>query len=114
MADCLFCDIAAGKMAAKKVYEDEALLALEDINPQAPVHLLIIPRKHIGSLAELEAGDRELIGDIFLLAQKLAREKGIEAAGYRVVANCNREAGQSVFHIHFHLLGGRRMAWPPG
>jgi histidine triad (HIT) family protein len=114
MADCLFCDITAGKTPSKKVYEDEALVAIEDINPQAPVHLLIIPRKHIVSLAELEVGDKELVGDIFLLAQKLARERGIEKAGYRVVANCNREAGQSVFHIHFHLLGGRIMGWPPG
>ena len=114
MIGCLFCDIVAGKVPSKKVYEDETLVAIGDINPQAPVHLLIIPRKHIVSPAELKAEDRELVGDIFLLAQKLARDRGIEEGGYRVVANCNRDAGQSVFHIHFHLLGGRTMGWPPG
>lgn len=114
MGDCLFCDIASGKLSATVVYQDESVVAVEDINPQAPVHLLIIPRKHIPSPADIQAEDRQLIGDVFILAKKLAKEKGVEASGYRIVANCNRDAGQSVFHLHFHLLGGRVFRWPPG
>lgn len=114
MAKCLFCDIAQGKVSATRVYQDESLVAVEDINPQASVHLLIIPRKHIPGPSHIEAEDRELIGDVFLVAKKLAQERGVEASGYRVVANCNRDAGQSIFHLHFHLLGGRKFHWPPG
>ncbi|MFQ6111285.1 MAG: histidine triad nucleotide-binding protein [Nitrospinota bacterium] len=112
--DCIFCKIAAGEIPSKKVREDEALLAFEDINPQAPVHILIIPKAHIPTLLDLKEGDEGLLGAIFRLAGELARERGIAERGFRLVANCNPESGQSVFHIHFHLLGGRPMRWPPG
>ena len=114
MSDCLFCAIADGKIKANLVYQDEAVLAFKDIAPKAPVHILIIPRKHIVSALDIEAGDRELIGRIFQVAGRLAREQGIAASGFRVVANSGADAGQSVFHLHYHLLGGRQMAWPPG
>lgn len=114
MNECLFCAIIIGDMAATRVYEDEQIVAVEDVNPQAPLHLLILPKKHIPSPAHIQEEDRELIGNIFLVAGKLAKERGIEASGYRVVVNCNRDAGQSIFHLHYHLLGGRKMGWPPG
>ena len=114
MARCLFCAIVEGRAKASRVYEDDKLVVIEDINPKAPVHLLIIPRKHIESPAHIQEEDRELIGDIFLAAKRMARERGVEASGYRVVVNCNRDAGQSIFHLHYHLLGGRKMGWPPG
>ena len=113
MTDCLFCKIIAGKIPAKKVYEDDRTYVFEDINPQAPVHVLIIPKKHIVGLKEAEDTDAELLGNCQLVAAKLARQKGIEA-GYRTVYNVGPGAGQSVFHIHLHLLGGRALAWPPG
>ncbi len=112
--DCLFCKIAAKEIPAKIVHEDEELVAFEDISPQAPVHLLVIPRQHISRLNDLEPEHDELVGKIVRLAKKLAKERDIDQAGYRVVMNCNEEAGQSVFHIHLHLLGGRAMQWPPG
>ena len=113
MSDCLFCKIVAGEIPSKKVYEDDDVIAFEDINPQAPVHLLVIPRRHIASLNEAGADDSDLLGRVVAACAELARERGIED-GYRVVNNCGAPAGQSVFHIHFHLLGGRPMAWPPG
>jgi histidine triad (HIT) family protein len=113
MSDCLFCKIAAGEIPAKIAYEDDDLIAFHDINPQAPVHLLIVPRRHIASLDEAGDGDGALLGKILLTLQRLARELKIDS-GYRVVTNCGASAGQSVFHIHFHLLGGRAMGWPPG
>lgn len=114
MADCLFCGIADGKIKANLVYQDDALLAFKDIAPKAPVHILIIPRKHIVSLLDLEENDRDAIGRIFQVAGRLAREQGIAESGFRVVVNSGADAGQSVFHLHFHMLGGRQMSWPPG
>ena len=113
MADCLFCKIIERKIPAKIVYEDEKALAFEDIQPQAPTHLLIIPKKHIVGLKEASAGDAELLGYCQLVAAKLGRERGIED-GYRTVYNVGPRAGQSVFHLHLHLIGGRDMRWPPG
>ena len=108
MSDCLFCKIAGGEIPAKKAYEDEDFVAFHDINPQAPTHVLVIPRRHISTLDEAGADDQTLLGRLLLVCQRLAREQGI-AAGYRVVNNCGATAGQSVFHVHFHLLGGRPM-----
>jgi histidine triad (HIT) family protein len=113
MIDCLFCKIIAGKVPAKKVYEDDKTFAFEDISPQAPTHVLIIPKKHIVDLKEAEESDAELIGHCQLVAAKLARQRAIEK-GYRTVYNVGPGAGQSVFHLHLHLLGGRTLAWPPG
>jgi histidine triad (HIT) family protein len=113
MSDCLFCKIGSGEIPSEKIYEDEDLYAIRDINPQAPVHLLLIPQKHLTSLDDVSAGDQALLGRILLTAQRLARVEGVQA-GYRVVNNCGSSAGQSVFHIHFHLLAGRRLSWPPG
>lgn len=114
MSDCLFCGIAAGKINANLVYQDDAVLAFKDIAPKAPVHILIIPRKHVVSVLDIEASDGVLIGQIFQVAGRLAREQGIADSGFRVVVNSGANAGQSVFHLHYHLLGGRQMAWPPG
>ncbi len=113
MPDCLFCDIIAGKIPASKVYEDERTFAFNDINPQAPTHVLIIPKRHIPGLKEAQAQDAEIIGYCHLVAAKIARERGIED-GYRTVFNVGPKAGQSVFHLHLHLLGGRPLVWPPG
>lgn len=114
MTDCLFCKIASGAIPAKLAYQDDAFVAFHDINPQAPTHLLVIPRRHIATLNDVTPADAELVGGMLLVAQKLARELGIADFGYRTVFNCNAGAGQSVFHVHLHLLGGRAMAWPPG
>jgi histidine triad (HIT) family protein len=114
MDDCLFCRIVEKKIPAKLVHEDPELMAFEDINPQAPVHLLIVPRRHIASLNDAAAGDAALLGGLMLMARRLARDRGIEGSGYRVVVNTMGGAGQSVFHVHLHLLGGRPMNWPPG
>jgi histidine triad (HIT) family protein len=114
MADCLFCKISRNEIPAEKVYEDGELFAIKDINPCAPTHLLIIPHRHVETLLDFAGTDRELIGDVHLLASDLAREYGFATDGYRVVANCNRDGGQTVFHVHFHLLAGRPLAWPPG
>ena len=114
MASCLFCDMIQGKVPVKKVYETETVLAFHDINPQAPVHILIIPKTHIAMLHDAAAGHRALLGDLFLAAGAIAAEKGLQKEGYRVVVNNGGNAGQAVFHIHLHLLGGRKMAWPPG
>jgi len=113
MTDCLFCKIIAGKIPSKKVYEDEKTFAFEDIKPQAPTHVLVIPKKHIEGLNKAQNSDAELLGYMQLVAAKLAREHGIET-GYRTVYNVGPGAGQSVFHIHLHLLGGRALHWPPG
>ena len=114
MSDCLFCRILAGEIPADKVHEDDDLLAFRDINPQAPTHILVIPKKHIASLSEADDADAILLGKALNLARDLADREGLVEGGYRVVNNCGAEAGQSVFHIHFHLLGGRRFHWPPG
>ena len=114
MQDCLFCDIIEGNVDSDLVYEDDRVVAFEDINPQAPVHLLIVPRKHISTLLELNGEDYDLIGCVFKTANKLAEEYEIAEDGFRVVANCKEQGGQTVNHIHFHLLGGRNLQWPPG
>ena len=113
MSDCLFCNIAQGKAKSRGVYEDEKVFVFEDVNPQAPTHVLIVPKKHIRGLREAQTEDAEIIGYMQLVAANLARERSIED-GYRTVFNVGPLAGQSVFHLHLHLIGGRRMTWPPG
>ena len=114
MADCIFCKIA-NKQMGKLVYEDESVAAFDDLNPQAPVHVLIVPKKHIARVSDVQDGDDSaLMGHILVVANKIAAERGIAEQGYRVLVNCNEGAGQSVWHVHFHLLGGRRLTWPPG
>lgn len=112
--DCLFCQIIDRKIPAKIVYEDDLAMAIEDIHPQAPVHLLVLPRKHLVSLTEAHAEDEALLGHLFLVSAQLARERGLESRGYRTVVNNGVGAGQSVFHLHVHVLGGRPFHWPPG
>lgn len=112
--DCLFCKIAGGDIAAEIVHEDPYAVAFEDINPQAPLHVLVIPRRHIATLNELNADDESLVGHLVAVARDIARERGVDGSGYRVVFNCNADGGQTVFHIHLHLLAGRNLAWPPG
>lgn len=112
--DCLFCKIAQGEIPATILYQDDLIVVFDDINPQAPQHKVIIPRKHIATLNDLQPEDNQLIGHMVQSGATLAKSLGIAEKGYRLVANCNAHAGQSVFHIHFHLFGGRRMIWPPG
>ena len=112
--DCIFCKIIDRKVPAKLVHDDELSIAFEDINPQAPTHILIVPKKHIMDIHSIEEGDRELIGHLFFVAQALGEERGLDKSGYRMVINNGRGAGQTVFHIHLHLLSGRRFSWPPG
>ena len=114
MSDCLFCKIGSGQIPAKVVMQDDEVLAFDDINPQAPVHVLVIPKRHVVALNEAGAGDQALLGRLLEAAALVARKKGIAEAGYRVVANQGRDGGQTVFHLHLHVLGGRPMAWPPG
>ena len=114
MDNCLFCGIIEGKIKGDFVYQDGSVVAFKDINPRAPVHLLIVPRKHIATLLDAAVEDQKLIGEIFGAANRLAEQEGIAKSGFRVVANCGAGAGQSVFHLHFHLLGGRAFSWPPG
>ncbi|MDA8241396.1 MAG: histidine triad nucleotide-binding protein [Nitrospiraceae bacterium] len=114
MSDCLFCKIIAKKVPAKIIYDDEAITAFEDVNPQAPVHTLIVPKKHLSTTLDITEEDNELIGRLIRVANRVAMEKGIAERGFRLVMNTNPEAGQSVYHIHLHLLGGRPMHWPPG
>lgn len=114
MAQCLFCKIIAGEVPAEKVSETQSIVAIKDINPAAPVHILLMPKKHIATIDDLKEEDKQLVGEVYLMAKTIAQQKGINEAGYRIVANCNSGAGQSVFHIHFHLLGGRNFKWPPG
>lgn len=114
MSDCIFCKIIDKKIPARIIYEDEHALAFEDVNPQAPVHTLVIPKKHIPTLLDIKEQDNNLIGHLIKVANKIANDKGIAERGFRVVTNCNPESGQTVYHIHFHILGGRQMHWPPG
>ena len=114
MSDCVFCRIVRREAKATVVFEDDEVLAFRDLSPQAPVHLLVIPKKHVASLAEAEASDAALLGKLLLVARDLAVREGIDARGYRVVANRGAGAGQTIFHLHFHVLGGRGMSWPPG
>jgi histidine triad (HIT) family protein len=112
--ECLFCKIIEKKQPAKILYEDDLSVALEDINPQAPVHALVIPKKHISTNLDLKEEENSLIGHLFQVANKIAKDKGIADRGFRLVMNCNPESGQTVFHMHLHILGGRIMHWPPG
>lgn len=112
--DCLFCKILAGEIPADVVHETESVLAFRDITPQAPTHVLIIPRRHIATINDLGPDDKEIIGCLYLAAKEIAAAEGLAEPGYRVVMNCNEGAGQSVFHLHLHLLGGRGLSWPPG
>ncbi len=114
MADCLFCKIRDGKIPSKTVHKDARTFAFEDIAPQAPMHLLVLPVEHVPTINDLTPAHRELVGELFLVAGKLAAERGYAESGYRTVMNCNRDAQQSVFHIHLHVLGGRAFTWPPG
>jgi histidine triad (HIT) family protein len=114
MAECIFCQIVNGQARAQIVYQDDTVIGFTDINPRAPLHLLLIPRKHIATLLELESADEQLVGHIFSVSSGLARDHGVAEKGFRVVVNCGPDAGQSVYHIHFHLLGGRSFVWPPG
>lgn len=111
---CLFCKIIAGDIPASKVYEDEDLIAFNDINPQAPAHVLIVPKRHVATLNDLLADDDGMVGAMVRRAAAIAKENGFDSPGYRTVFNCNAQAGQTVFHIHLHLLGGRTLTWPPG
>jgi histidine triad (HIT) family protein len=111
---CLFCRIIAGEIPSKRVYEDDDLVAFEDINPQAPMHVLVVPRRHIGTVNDLAADDDALVGAMVRRGAALAHERGYAVGGYRTVFNCNADAGQTVFHLHLHVLGGRKMTWPPG
>ncbi len=112
--NCIFCKIAAQEIAADIVYQTDRVVAFRDTNPQAPTHVLVIPRKHIATINDLQDEDAGDVGRLYLAAQKIARDEGIDASGYRTVMNCMEGAGQSVFHIHLHVLGGRPMTWPPG
>lgn len=112
--DCLFCKIIAGDIPSTKVYEDDKVYAFRDIEPQAPVHILIIPKEHIASANELTEENASIVGHIFAVAAKIAKEEGIADGGYRIVNNCGQDGGQTVGHLHFHMLGGRSLQWPPG
>ncbi len=114
MADCLFCRIIRREIPASIVHEDERVIAFNDINPQASTHVLVVPKRHIESLNALEPSDDAIVGEVVRRAAAIAKDRGIDQRGYRTVFNTNREAGQTVFHIHLHLIGGRSMAWPPG
>lgn len=114
MSDCLFCKMVAGEISPDVVYEDDQVLAFRDINPQAPVHVLIVPKRHIATINDIRPEHATLISSLYLAAQRVAEQEGIAERGYRTLMNCNQEAGQSVFHIHLHVLGGRPMGWPPG
>ena len=111
---CLFCKIVSREIPASIVYEDERILAFNDINPQAPVHILLVPKRHISTLNDLQPADDGLVGELVRRAAAIAIDKAVEGSGYRTVFNTNRDAGQTVFHIHLHLLGGRSLGWPPG
>ncbi len=114
MENCLFCKMASGEIRPDVIYEDDDVLAFNDINPKAPTHFLVIPKEHIATLNDLDEAHAALVGKLFLAAKRIALEKGFAGPGYRTVLNCNAQAGQSVFHIHLHVLAGRLMGWPPG
>jgi histidine triad (HIT) family protein len=114
VSDCIFCDIVNREIESDIVYEDEQVIAFRDVNPQAPVHILIVPKEHIATTLDLTEDNSEVIGHIYQVAVELAKEEGIAEDGFRIVNNCNEAGGQTVFHIHFHLLGGRNLQWPPG
>ena len=113
-ADCLFCKIAKGEIKSKIVYENDSTLAFEDIDPKAPTHILVIPKRHIEKISDLNQQNKNIVAELVMAANEIAKKKNIAAPGYRLVLNCGPDAGQAVFHIHLHLLGGRKMNWPPG
>jgi len=114
MTNCLFCKIIAGEIPAKKIYEDDEMLAFPDINPMAPVHFLVIPKKHIENLLELEVSDAALVGRLFFRAKEIAKEQGCDIKGGRFIINAKKDGGQTIDHLHIHFLGGRALGWPPG
>ncbi len=114
VTDCLFCKVVSGDVPVDIVYEDNHVMAFRDISPQAPSHVLVIPKRHVSTINDLDVGNSDVVGHMFLAAKKVAEMEGISEVGYRAVMNCNEDAGQTVFHIHLHVLGGRRMNWPPG
>lgn len=114
MENCIFCKIIKREIPTDFVFEDENIIAFNDINPQAPIHILLIPKKHFASLNDIPEEKKEVLSDLLLKARQIAKEKGIARTGYRLVLNTAKDSGQEVFHIHLHLLGGRRMSWPPG
>ena len=114
MGDCVFCKIATGAIQADRVFENEQVLAFRDLDPHAPTHVLVIPKRHISTINDLDEESSPLLGHMYLAAKQVAEQEGISERGYRTVMNCNAEAGQAVFHLHLHVLGGRPMRWPPG
>ncbi len=112
--ECIFCEIIKKERLAKIIFENEKVMAFQDIDPKAPFHFLVIPKKHISKLTDLKEDDKDIIGEIFLVAKKIAKDYGFNDKGFRIVTNCGKDGGQSVFHLHFHLLGGRHFGWPPG
>ena len=114
MTDCLFCKINNGEIPAEILYQDDDVTAFRDISAQAPTHFLVIPKKHIATINDLDTADANLVGKMFLVARQVAAEEGIDESGFRTVMNCNSDGGQTVFHIHLHVLGGRQLSWPPG
>ena len=114
MKDCVFCKIASGEIKATFAYKDDEVVAFEDLNPKAPVHIIIITKRHIERISDMKEAETGIVGRLFFIATKLARQKNIESTGYRLVINCKKDAGQEVFHLHLHLLGGRKFTWPPG
>lgn len=114
MSDCLFCKIVNGDIPSEQVYSDDKVIAFKDIQPQAPVHYIVIPRKHIETMNDVMESDSDLMSSLLLTCQQLAKQENLSDRGYRIVINCNKDGGQSVFHLHAHLLGGRHMTWPPG
>ncbi|WP_026893685.1 histidine triad nucleotide-binding protein [Clostridiisalibacter paucivorans] len=114
MTDCIFCKIINGEIPSDKVYEDDKILAFNDVDPQSPTHILVIPKEHIESLNHLDENNIDIIKEIYIKIKEIAKEQGLSDRGYRVVTNCGKEGGQTVGHLHFHLLGGRNLQWPPG
>ena len=114
MTDCIFCKMVSGEITPDTVYEDDDVLAFRDMNPQAPVHVLVIPKQHVATINDLDADSSALVGKMMMAAAKVAQQEGFAEQGYRTIMNCNAHGGQTVFHIHLHLLGGRVMGWPPG
>lgn len=114
MSDCLFCKILDGDIPCDKVYDNDHVIAFRDVNPQAPTHILVIPRQHISTVNDLTEDNKNIVGEMMLAAKQVAKQEGMEETGYRLVMNCNEGAGQTVFHIHLHILGGRSLNWPPG
>jgi len=112
--ECIFCKIVRKEVSAEIIYESDKIVAFKDIKPKAPHHILIVPKKHIPTLNDIKDEDKELIGEMFLIAKKIAKDLGIAEKGYRTVFNCNPDGGQEIYHLHLHLLGGRKMHWPPG